>query len=274
MSGICIIIPESDFSGSPIGRVNIIYNNKDIAQRIVDNYSERIGDTQYNNALVALVKGMLDANLWDKTELFWPILGNTLANKCEDLKGRYPLNLLSTASNGDKKITFTPPLSGTDVVDTSNRFNLDAVPNKERSIIIRASSVDAASTLINGLYVARPNLDAPSRSFIVGFQASARLAAESLNGRIAYSQLLGSGGAVQYVNGVLKEWESDYNATNTYIYTYAGAKVNTNLSLAEAFNGDMYYCLYGHYTKSELLQMDQLLSAFEVSVGKVTSTPN
>lgn len=83
MSGIALIIPGADFSGSPLGKVTFVTMEEKVANAVAD-YATRIGTTAYNDALTVLVYNLMAAGVWDSLEVY-PMLGNTIANKLEIL---------------------------------------------------------------------------------------------------------------------------------------------------------------------------------------------
>lgn len=86
MNGIAIIIPNADFTGSPLGKVTKAETVEDKAMRVVNTYASKIGTTTYNTALKNMVVSLMNEGLWDKVTYLYPMLGTTLAQKLVSLK--------------------------------------------------------------------------------------------------------------------------------------------------------------------------------------------
>lgn len=86
MNGIAIVIPNTDFSASPLGQVTFSVSNLEKATNIATAYCTAIGSSTHKDALIAFVKSLLDSNIWDDVKAFFPMVGNTLSSQLVDLK--------------------------------------------------------------------------------------------------------------------------------------------------------------------------------------------
>ena len=57
--GIAIIIPNADFSNSPLGKVTVVETPEEKAEKIVSAYASNVGVTAYNNSLKSMVKSLI-----------------------------------------------------------------------------------------------------------------------------------------------------------------------------------------------------------------------
>ena len=105
--GTIIRVKSADFSNSPLGRVT---SEDAIAAQIVSNYVEAIGDSTYQDELIAMVKSLLQNDLLDGLDIY-PILGNNLSKKLVNLnpdRGTIKVDLKTgnQASSVDNYINF------------------------------------------------------------------------------------------------------------------------------------------------------------------------
>lgn len=277
MKGIGFILPNADFSGSPLGQVTIATNGDDMAMEVAVAYGKAIGTSQYNTKIASLVKNLINANLWDKTHAIYPMLGTSLATKSVNLKNPQYFNLLfgenaSAISNG---VSF---------VDSKNisAKNFDAI---QKSFTGYTAFVCAKQ--IKGTY---------NGAVLVSSTESANgivMGAASNNGLQFY---LGRYGKFTFVTGASTSVRKMlFHAGDDYVYNIAeGVKselltTNSNLSLAvtipnglgydcqrvpitaggdsdRIFSGEVYGYALGWMSDDEAVKFDKILRDFYSSV--------
>lgn len=276
MSGIGFVIPNADFSNSPLGTVTIEFTNAEKAAKITEDYAEAIGTSAYNSAINSMVKDLLDYNLWEKTYALWPILGNNLNAMKVNIKNvTVPMQLMTNASAGINCINFADTISvGTPVIETD--IKLEFAQAQQRSVVYRAISTNKPTRLNSIIIVKRTTSASPDRTFSSRFQSSLALTANSLSARIAYTQDGNNANIYKdgsIVNSVSATWSASLADMNTLFggtgNPTSGEEGTTIPASDELFNGNLYYCLFGHYTNEELIVVDNIMAAFENAVGKV-----
>ena len=128
--GIAIIIPNADFSNSPLGKVTVVETPEKKAEKIVSAYASNVGVTTYNNSLKSMVKSLIELDVFDKLDIY-PMIGDSLEKKCVNLNpnGFQGVDLLvgGNASNSDNCITFVNTLScgnfSSAIIKSSNDIN-------------------------------------------------------------------------------------------------------------------------------------------------------
>lgn len=110
MNGIAIIIPNADFSGSPLGKVTKVKTASERAEEIVTLYSNAIGISSYNAELIEMVTSLINAGAWEGLDIY-PILGSNLNTQLVNLNpsGFFNTSLVvaPSAVASDNVITFT-----------------------------------------------------------------------------------------------------------------------------------------------------------------------
>ena len=108
MSGIGIIIPNSDFSNSPLGTVSLVKTPTEI----VEAYLTRVGaNNDYKDKLITLYTTLKQLDVIDHLDIF-PMLGSSLSNKLIGLKEQGKAYLFDSllvgdnASNATDGVTF------------------------------------------------------------------------------------------------------------------------------------------------------------------------
>lgn len=279
MNGIGFIIPNADFSNSPLGKVNFYKSNEDIAREIVDEYNVSIGTEAFDTALHNMVLSMINEELWDKTKALFPILGSNLTSKGVNLKNSSaPMQLLANASIEENGITFVNTISvGTPTAETTFNFSEET----QRSILMKAvatrtTNAKTTSSLTSGVGTSN-NSDYEGMAFHFAFQSSMRLnskkTSETLH-RYAYTQDTDT--AYLHVDGVEDgtfsgTWGGVNYIPNTMFGTTngdGGTAGETITDSASLINGSLYYYCLGNFTNDELQVMDDILSTFAEAVGK------
>ena len=128
--GIAIIIPNADFSNSPLGKVTVVETPEEKAEKIVSAYASNVGVTTYNNSLKSMVKSLIELDVFDKLDIY-PMIGDSLEKKCVNLNpnGFQGVDLLvgGNASNGNNCITFLNTVScgnfSSAIIKSSNDIN-------------------------------------------------------------------------------------------------------------------------------------------------------
>lgn len=91
MKGISIVLPNTDFSNSPLGRVTFVQTTEERAMGIMTDYVAAANAGAYSSAVYNMVLAMINAGVYDKLVAFWPMLGSTTHNMA--------INLLDTTKN-------------------------------------------------------------------------------------------------------------------------------------------------------------------------------
>ena len=101
--GLSILVKGKNFSSGSIGKINIPFEN------VVDYYLSDVGASiAYAEKLVALLNSLSEQGVLDSLDIY-PLLGNSITNKCIPLNSKYfkTLQVGNNASNGSEGIDFT-----------------------------------------------------------------------------------------------------------------------------------------------------------------------
>ena len=120
--GLAIIIPNSDFSGSPLGKVT----KKITTQEIISEYLTNVGADDSNKGKLIRLYDSLDAiGVLASIDIF-PMLGNSLVNKLKGLKQAVYFDSLAigaNASNLDNGIAFDNSISVNSIAGKSKTIS-------------------------------------------------------------------------------------------------------------------------------------------------------
>lgn len=277
MKGIGFILPNADFSGSPLGQVTIATNADAMAMEVAVAYGNAIGTSQYNTRIASLVKNLINANLWDKTHAIYPMLGTSLATKSVNLKNPQYFNLLfgenaSAISNG---VSF---------IDTKNisAKNFDSIQKSFTGYTAFVCAKQIKGTYNGAVLVSSIE---GANGIIMG--------AASNNGLQFY---LSRYGKFTYVTGASTSVRTiTFHAGDNYMYNIAegvkGSNVDTNSNTSLAvtipnglgydcqrvpitaggdsdriFSGEVYGYAFGWMSDDEAVKFDKILRDFYSSV--------
>lgn len=97
MNGIAIVIPNADFSESPLGKVTFVKSAAERAEKIVNQYVNTVGDIQEKPKLVKLVTNLISEGLWDNLDIY-PMLGTDKLVNLNSESGYLKKNLVVPAN--------------------------------------------------------------------------------------------------------------------------------------------------------------------------------
>lgn len=97
MNGIAIVIPNADFSGSPLGKVTFVKSATERAEKIVNQYVNTVGEIQEKPKLVRLVTSLISEGLWDNLDIY-PMLGTNKLINLNSESGYLKKNLVVPAN--------------------------------------------------------------------------------------------------------------------------------------------------------------------------------
>ena len=272
MKGIGLILPNADFSGSPLGRISIAESADDIAAEAVAAYAKAIGSSQYNSTLQPLVAELMNSGLWDKISAIYPMLGATLSAKKVNLK--FPDTLALAFGANASSIS-----NGVNFVDT---IGVDAIQCDEVSKKFSGYTSFFAAKQIKGTY---------NGAILTSFKEnnSIRIGAASNSGLQFYMSRFGM---LSFVSGASTNVRKlTFHAEDTYIYNIAdGVKAdniatNNNASLDVVvptfigadyaklpiapgsnsdlmFSGDVYCYAFGWMSEADSVKFDSLMNKF------------
>lgn len=263
-TGISLILQNADFSDSPLGTVTIVPSDKDRASAITDSYIASIESEAYRDAVYNLVLQMIRADLWDKTYLIAPILGDSLEHKCVTLKGP-SIVTLSNASNNNNKLSFSSTITETSY--SGNNISFDFL-EKNRSVLFRASSQNIAASIAACIKIAKTATSGNNRYFSVNFQTSAALNSNSRDSRIAYTQVQDKAILLENGNKISIKDVTFASTNNNRYLNVVGAAVAADKSVSDAYDGTLSYYVIGSYNEDELKNMDLILGKFAHSTNK------
>jgi hypothetical protein len=108
MKGFGFIIPNADFSDSPLGSVEFAVSDDELATRYANAFCTSIGDNTYASQLKSMILSLLEKNLWDKMIAIYPMIGDTSTNLVKNLvNGGTDAFIAANASVGTNKLTFS-----------------------------------------------------------------------------------------------------------------------------------------------------------------------
>lgn len=277
MKGIGLILPNADFSGSPLGQVTIAENSETVAMEIAVAYGNAIGTPQYNTQVALLVKNLIDANLWDKVDAVYPMLGTTLTAKGINLKNPQYFNLLfgENASVADNGVSFVDTVD-IGAKDSDKIYKAAAgytaficarhiVGKQNLSTLISSTGVSDAIK-IGGAYDNGLKFYL-SRNGVVTYADGVSTAIKKITFHI--------GDAIVYniSEGVKSDEESSGSSltlyrdfTNEIGYNCYKTPLSTETQSAEIFSGELYGYAFGWMSDDEVIIFDEILRNFCSSV--------
>ena len=277
MKGIGLILPNADFSSSPLGQVTIAKSLETVAMEVAVAYGNAIDTPQYNTQVASLVKNLMRANLWDKVDAVYPILGTTLSAKSINLKNPQYFNLLfgenaSVANNG---------VSFVDTVD---------IEAKEPDKIYKAAAGYTAFICAKHT-VGKQNLATLVSS--TGQNDAIKIGAAYNNGLVFYLTRngvftyadgvstavrkitfhIGDASVYNISDGVKSDEESSGSSltllrdfTNEIGYNSYKTPLSAETQSAEIFSGELYGYAFGWMSDDEAINFDEILRNFYSSV--------
>lgn len=108
MNGISIVLPNTDFSNSPLGKVTFVQTLEERAIGIMTDYVAAANAGTYSSAVYNMVLAMINAGVYDKLVAFWPMLGSTKHDMAVNLVDttKNALELKENASVSGVKLSF------------------------------------------------------------------------------------------------------------------------------------------------------------------------
>lgn len=258
MSGIALIIPGADFSGSSLGQVTFSSSIKERAAEAVDAYASVLGSHTYDDELNKLVLSLMNIGVWDKISVF-PMLGDTVAKKVlslnqsndDTVKTLYYPNTV-TVSNGELLFTngqTSPTFAGT----SKNISNIKGLKSAFRFIdFVRTSpiSVNGSSATSNDLALgtttaaggvsARLSIYIPTSVGSVGALAVSGAERHTLACHIDDTKARVYLDAVQASETAINDVSTEYSLTNIL-----GAKNNVGANQTDLFDGTIRLFAFG-----------------------------
>lgn len=264
MKGIAIIIPNADFSGSPLGKVTKSMSIEEKAQEIVSSYSTEVGVSDYNVALKSMIVSLMDKGIWEGLDVY-PIIGDTVTKMCKNIN----------TDNGYLKKDLLVP-SSTSVEDNSLLFNnvsstAQELPNVDKRTI--------ASSTMSGYYCAfdvvatefSDNMyiiyGGRSGSFNIRITTSKSVAADAANKvidkintadtRRLYSLHSGDSNFDIYVNGTL-------GASASNFINWNGTKQNLVIpcGIGNTLKGNVRLFVQGFIPQDKHVEADKIFRKF------------
>ena len=109
MNGISIIIPNTNFGDSPLGKVNFVLTPQEKAQIVTNKFSTALGTTQYSAEIYNMVHSLCEQDLYDKIIVFYPMVGTSLRQMSINLIDPEinPLKLRENAAVSGMKLSFS-----------------------------------------------------------------------------------------------------------------------------------------------------------------------
>lgn len=148
MNGIAIVIPNADFSGSPLGKVTFVKSAAERAEKIVNQYVNTVGEIQEKPKLVSLVTSLISEGLWDNLDIY-PMLGTDKLVNLNSESGYLKKNLVVPAN---------AVLDGDGIVFDKGSNLAKPVPNSISTTNILAKDIPN--------YYMYSNLNIPSGSYL------------------------------------------------------------------------------------------------------------
>lgn len=283
MSGIALVLPNADFSVNNIGQIEFTETNEEIAARLAAVYATRAGisDSVQKGAVETMILSLLDAGLWDKTKLLYPMLGSTVASMVINLKdSTLPLRQLANASVDGVNLAFSNTISVGALTPTwiyNSGTEVAALLRLKRN----TGSINTSTLLsTNAGNFSTLYSSGGQRVFIFGFRSSAQIECSVVSTSVhnyAFHSSYTNNEVTLYVDGT-KDGTNSVSTPSAFTIpdiigsSRLGDGGTAGATLAQAssslFDGTVgYYCI-GEYTESEMLTVNTILSTFASTCGK------
>lgn len=281
MSGIAFIVPNADFSNSPLGTVTVQKTAEEKAAEVVATYTTEIGDSTYSSELTQMVADLIRIGAWENLDIY-PMLGDSLADMKVNLNptdGYLKSGLLfgSNAEYITNGIRFSVTEDGGEsLVDNpgieSDNFQRGAITNSEGLYIL----ADLKRQLpLNGqisrLYACNPG-SAPIYFASTGFgYVSLDVSSNNFNGNVQVngdrtiaSFALDSSKAYCYTNGgEAVQYDITSNSTSPLmVANYLGATPAHPTEAGYMFNGEVKFWVIGRIAASKASFVNNIFKTF------------
>lgn len=278
MKGIGLILPNADFSSSPLGQVTIAKSLETVAMEVAVAYGNAIDTPQYNTQVASLVKNLMRANLWDKVHAVYPILGTTLSAKSINLKNPQYFNLLfgKNASVANKGVSFVDTVD-IEAKEPDKIYNKaaagytaficarDTVGKQNLGTLVSSTGLSDAIKIgtgyNNGLvfYLSRNGVN----TYVYGISTAVK--------KITFH--IGDASVYNISDGVKSDEESSgsnltllRDFTNEIGYNSYKTPLSAETQSAEIFSGELYGYAFGWMSDDEAINFDEILRNFYSSV--------
>ena len=134
--GIAFVIPNVDFSDSPLGKVTRSVNE---AELIVRKYEEKIGATEFRIQIESFVNSLMGKGLWGKLDGIYLMLGSSFDTMKINLKDvdNLALEFKENATANTNSVSFSNAIA----ISTPTIADYDFGTSEGRFVFVRASYV-------------------------------------------------------------------------------------------------------------------------------------
>lgn len=283
--GKAIIIENTDFSGSVLGKVTFVEDSRKQAKRIVSSYQSKIGLTDFGNALETMVKALIDNGIYDGLNGIYPIIGTTQGQLCTDLMGKHDVvtdsQLMTPSTNMFFRTTTIASSSLQSMYDFAySRLSLDApISSVGATAFVRMNKKHTSGGVTLGIIdsnLATPN---PARIGSYGTEVKAYLYGGSSQSAGAFPDGFATLGMHLnaenkfdvYINSVKEEktGNSVYNVyqLNYSLGSYATADGANYVSNDKAASGDIAFYLFGYVDDTKMDVLKSIVDEFVAAKG-------
>lgn len=132
--GIAFVIPNVDFSDSPLGKVTRSVNE---AELIVRKYEEKIGATEFRIQIESFVNSLMEKGLWEKLDGIYLMLGSSFDTMKINLKDvdNLALEFKENATANSSSVSFSNAIA----ISTPTIASYNLGTNEGRFAFVRAS---------------------------------------------------------------------------------------------------------------------------------------
>lgn len=281
MSGIAFIVPDADFSNSPLGTVTVQKTAEEKAAEVVTAYTTEIGDSTYSSELTKMVADLIRIGAWENLDIY-PMLGDSLAKMKVNLNptdGYLKSGLLfgSNAEYTTNGVVFSVTEDGGEsLVDNpgieSVSFQRGAITDTEGLYILADLKRQLPlNNQLRRLYSRNPS-NAPihfasgGSGYVILALASDSFTTDNVVGgdRAIVSFALDSSKAYCYINGgqaVQKDITSNATA-NLSVVNYLGATPEHPTEASYMFDGEVKFWVIGRIAASKAASVNNIFKTF------------
>lgn len=286
--GTAIIIKGANFADNNLGKV--IINSIPLEERVVSEYLNKTSGTyNYKIALETLVKELNDADLWNKTKVLYPILGDSLKSMSVNLASdnQYPMILKENAEAKTNHLYFSNKIEVSATTTESGNAVFSNTVDENLGVFVRFRREDSES--LNSSVLTRYGTGGLYTVLVSGSPN-----ARGLNMNFISSRVL------QYPSGLSEKRNYAYVNENTLCKMYVGDSVVLENSFPESTaivnysgifgvgasytptatpgetisankdlaSGELYTFVYGNYSNEDMVKLTTIMNNFMNSVGK------
>ena len=286
--GTAIIIKNADFSNKNLGKVTV--NVMPLEDKVVAAYLDKVSEAiLYKDALTALVRQLIDNELWDKTLCLYPMMGNSLESMSVNLASdnKYPMIFKENAEVKNNRVYFSnkieisaiPQLSQENAVLTQSangsigvfvRFYRDVTEANNLSVLTSYGTAGISTGLMTNPSTARGIsmgfLSSRSLSYGDGLEKrnyayvnDGTLCKFYIDGDVKMENSFAESNASLFYSGIFGG-KAGYTPTNTPGNTIAA---NTNLA-----SGELYTFVLGNFSNADMIKLNAILNTFIEAVEK------